>query len=107
MPPLYRIDVGKETYWALDEIHKEQILARASKSARPNITRFKGLGEMDAAVLKKTTLDPRYRSALRITVPPGEVLGTDQTISQLMGKDASARYDIITDGIHEVDELDV
>ncbi|ACY14679.1 DNA gyrase/topoisomerase IV subunit B [Haliangium ochraceum] len=106
-PPLYRIDLGKETFWALDDIHKDQILANARSNAKPNITRFKGLGEMNPSVLKKTTLDPRYRSALRITVPEGEALGTDQTIAQLMGKDASARYDIITDGIHEVDELDV
>ncbi len=107
-PPLYRIDIGKETHWALDDIHKDQIFAEHLRgNAKPNVTRFKGLGEMDAPVLKKTTLDPRYRSALRITIPDAEVLETDQVISQLMGKDASARYDLITAGVHEVDELDV
>ncbi|WP_428266636.1 DNA gyrase/topoisomerase IV subunit B [Haliangium sp.] len=107
-PPLYRIDIGKDTYWALDDIHKEQIMAEHGQGrSKPNVTRFKGLGEMDPPVLKKTTLDPRYRSALRITVPEAEVLETDQVISRLMGKDASARYELITSGVHEVDELDV
>ena len=45
-PPLYRIDVGKETYWARDDLHKEEILAGLKSNARPEITRFKGLGEM-------------------------------------------------------------
>lgn len=107
-PPLYRIDIGKDTYWALDEIHKEEILTDHKKgNARPNITRFKGLGEMSPAMLKKTTLDPRYRSTLRISIPDDELLETDKIISELMGKDASARYRLITEGAHEVDELDV
>ncbi len=107
-PPLYRVDIGKQTYWALDDIHKEQILAEHLKgNAKPNITRFKGLGEMNPKVLKQTTLDPRYRSTLRISVPEDEQLETDRTISELMGKDAGARYRLISDGVHEVDELDV
>ena len=107
-PPLYRIDVGKETYWALDDVHKERILTHQVKgNARPNVTRFKGLGEMNPAVLKQTTLDPRHRNALRITVPEAELLETELIITKLMGKDASARYELITSGVHEVDELDV
>ena len=107
-PPLYRIDIGKQTYWALDDVHKEHILEHFSKgNARPNITRFKGLGEMNPKVLKQTTLDPRYRSALRVSVPEDEALETDRTISELMGKDAGARYRLISEGVHEVDELDV
>jgi DNA gyrase/topoisomerase IV subunit B len=107
-PPLYRIDIGKQTFWALDDIHKEQILAaRAKGNARPNITRFKGLGEMSPEMLKLTTLDPRYRSALRVSVPEDEQLETDQVIAQLMGKDAGARFELITSSVHEVDELDV
>jgi DNA gyrase subunit B/topoisomerase-4 subunit B len=107
-PPLYRVDIGKQTYWALDDLHKEQILREFSKgNARPNITRFKGLGEMSPKVLEQTTLDPRYRSALRVSVPEDELLETDRTISELMGKDAGARYRMITDSAHEADELDV
>lgn len=107
-PPLYRINIGKQTYWALDDIHKEQILSQHAKgNAKPNITRFKGLGEMNPNVLKQTTLDPRYRSALRVTVPADELLETDRTISELMGKDSAARYRLISGSAHEVDELDV
>jgi DNA gyrase subunit B/topoisomerase-4 subunit B len=107
-PPLYRIDIGKETHWALDDIEKEQILAEKVKgNAKPNITRFKGLGEMSPDVLKKTTLDPRLRTALRVAIHEGDELATDQTISDLMGKDAGARFRLISEGAAEVDELDV
>ncbi len=107
-PPLYRIDIGRQTHWALDDIHKEEILTEHKKgNAKPNITRFKGLGEMSPKVLKETTLDPRYRSSLRISIPEDEALETDKVISELMGKDSSARYRLITENVHEVDELDV
>ncbi len=107
-PPLYRIDIGKDTYWALDDGDKERILRDHKKgNAKPNITRFKGLGEMNPVTLRQTTLDPKTRSTLRVTIMSGEELETDQTISELMGKDAGARFRFITDAAHEVDELDV
>ncbi len=107
-PPLYRIDIGKDTYWALDDIHRDRIVEeRAKGNAKPNITRFKGLGEMSPAMLKQTTLDPKKRTALRVGVPGDEELETDRIIGELMGKDAGARFRLITDGVGEVDELDV
>jgi len=107
-PPLYRIDVGKQTFWALDDLHKERLLKEHVKgNAKPNITRFKGLGEMDAPVLKSTTLDPKTRQALRVTVKDGEQLLTDQVISDLMGKDVAARFKLITENAGEIGELDV
>ena len=63
-PPLYRIDVGKETHWALDDAEKDRILAKLPKNQKAEISRFKGLGEMPAEDLKATTLDPRRRRAL-------------------------------------------
>jgi DNA gyrase/topoisomerase IV subunit B len=107
-PPLYRIDLGKQTFWALDDLHKERLLkAHAKGNARPNITRFKGLGEMNPDTLKMTTLDPRSRQALRVTVKDGEQLLTDQVISDLMGKDVAARFKLITENAAEIGDLDV
>jgi len=107
-PPLYRIDIGKTTHWALDDIHKEEILATEKRgNAKPNITRFKGLGEMNPGMLKKTTLNPKTRTALRVAIHEGEELATDLIISELMGKDAGARFRLISDRAHEVDDLDV
>jgi DNA gyrase/topoisomerase IV subunit B len=107
-PPLYRIDIGKQTYWALDDLHKERLLkANVKGNAKPNITRFKGLGEMNPDTLKMTTLDPRTRQALRVTVKDGEQLLTDQVISDLMGKDVAARFKLITENAAEIGDLDV
>ena len=107
-PPLYRIDIGKQTFWALDDSDKDKILATQVKgNAKPNITRFKGLGEMTPEQLKQTTLDPKKRMSLRVCVPQGEELETERVISDLMGKDAGARFQFITERAHEVDELDV
>jgi DNA gyrase subunit B/topoisomerase-4 subunit B len=107
-PPLYRIDIAKNTYWALDDIDKDRILEEKAKgNSRPSITRFKGLGEMSPDILKKTTLDPSVRTALRLTIPDGEKVATDSVISDLLGKDAGARFRMIMDGATDVDELDL
>jgi DNA gyrase/topoisomerase IV subunit B len=106
-PPLYRVDIGKQTHWALDDLHKERILKEAKANAKPVITRFKGLGEMNPATLKMTTLDPKTRRPLRVRVPSDELLATDQIIAELMGKDVAARFKMITENAHEIDDLDV
>ena len=107
-PPLYRIDIGKGTWWALDDGHRDQLIkANAKGNAKPSITRFKGLGEMNPDTLKTTTLDPRSRQPLRVTVKDGDQLRTDQMISDLMGKDVAARFKLITENSHDIGELDV
>jgi DNA gyrase subunit B len=104
-PPLYRIDIGKETFWALDEAQKTQILAAKTGRAKPEITRFKGLGEMMPKVLWETTLNPKTRRLLRVEVT--DALVTDRIINELMGKDASARFRFIMDHAEDASELDV
>ena len=108
-PPLYRIDIGKETHWALDEAQKAQILKTAGKGSNgrstPEITRFKGLGEMMPKVLWETTLNPKTRRLLRVEI--SDQLVTDRVINELMGKDASARFRFIMDRADNVVELDV
>jgi DNA gyrase subunit B/topoisomerase-4 subunit B len=108
-PPLYRIDIGKETFWALDDGQKDAILKQHAKNghgrATPEITRFKGLGEMMPKVLWETTLNPRTRRLLRVEVT--DQIVTDRVINELMGKDASARFRFIMERADEAQELDV
>ncbi|MBI3399986.1 MAG: type IIA DNA topoisomerase subunit B [Acidobacteria bacterium] len=107
-PPLYRIDIGKDTFWALDDAQKEAILKQHSKNGHgrsPEITRFKGLGEMMPKVLWETTLNPRTRRLLRVEIT--DQITTDRVINELMGKDASARFRFIMERADEADELDV
>jgi len=105
-PPLYRIDIGKETFWALDEAQRDAILKQhANGRGTPEITRFKGLGEMMPKVLWETTLNPRTRRLLRVEV--ADQLETDRVINELMGKDPSARFRFIMERAEEAEELDV
>ncbi len=104
-PPLYRIDIGKETFWALDDAQKDQIVRQRTGRATPEITRFKGLGEMMPKVLWETTLNPRTRRLLKVEV--SDQLVTDRVINELMGKDASARFRFIMERAEEAQELDV
>ncbi len=106
MPPLYRIDIGKETHWAADDADKERILKTYIKgNAKAEITRFKGLGEMMPKVLWETTLNPKTRRLLRVEI--SDALATDRVINELMGKDASARFRFIMERAEEAEELDV
>ncbi|TWT82415.1 DNA gyrase subunit B [Planctomycetes bacterium CA13] len=105
VPPLYRIDIGKQTYWANDEEHREQILEEHAGRANPEITRFKGLGEMMPKVLWETTLNPQTRRLLKVEVD--DHLETDRVISDLMGRDASARFRFIMERAEDAEEIDV
>jgi DNA gyrase subunit B/topoisomerase-4 subunit B len=104
-PPLYRIDIGKETHWAADDADKARILQKNAKNARVDITRFKGLGEMMPKVLWETTLNPKTRRLQRVVI--ADALQTDRVISDLMGKDPAARFHFIMERAEEADELDV
>ena len=105
-PPLYRIDIAKETYWALDDAHRDRLLKQHGNGrSNPEITRFKGLGEMMPKVLWETTLNPRTRRLLRVDI--SDQIVTDRVINELMGKDASARFRFIMDRAEDAQELDV
>jgi DNA gyrase subunit B/topoisomerase-4 subunit B len=105
-PPLYRIDIGKETFWALDDPHRARIVKQHGNGrGSPEITRFKGLGEMMPKVLWETTLNPKTRRLLRVEI--ADQIQTDRVINELMGKDASARFRFIMERAEEAKELDV
>jgi DNA gyrase subunit B/topoisomerase-4 subunit B len=105
-PPLYRIDIGKETFWALDDGHRDRLLKQHTNGrGSPEITRFKGLGEMMPKVLWETTLSPKTRRLLRVEI--ADQLVTDRVINELMGKDASARFRFIMERAEDAQELDV
>ena len=105
-PPLYRIDIAKETYWALDDAHRDRLLKQHGNGrSNPEITRFKGLGEMMPKVLWETTLNPRTRRLLRVDI--SDQIVTDRIINELMGKDPSARFRFIMERAEEAIELDV
>ena len=105
-PPLYKVEIGKEVYWALDEAHRDQIIKEKGRAnSKPNIMRFKGLGEMTPDELKMTTLDKKKRIALKVTID--NPLETDKVINELFGKDVAPRFNLIMTEGGKVTELDV
>ncbi len=105
VPPLYRIDLGKETFWAADEAAREEVMEQYTGRAKPEITRFKGLGEMMPKVLWDTTLNPEKRRIQKVEID--DQLETDRIISDLMGRDASARFRFIMDRAEDAEAIDV
>ncbi len=105
VPPLYRIDIGKETFWAADNDHRDRILADADKRSKPEIMRFKGLGEMMPKDLWETTLNPATRKLLQVQID--DQLDTDRVMADLMGRDASARFRFIMERAEDAQEIDV
>jgi DNA gyrase/topoisomerase IV subunit B len=106
-PPLYKVVAGKETFWARDDAHLEQIKARLRTNARPEIGRFKGLGEMNAKELRETTLDPRTRTLLRVDIE--SLIEADRVFTDWLGKDATVRSRKILEkaALAAADDLDV
>jgi topoisomerase-4 subunit B len=87
MPPLYRIDAGKQVYYALDDTEREALLKKIESQnsrTRPVVTRFKGLGEMNPSQLRETTIDPSTRKLVQLTVDAKD--DTDQLMDKLLAK---------------------
>ncbi|KPK12787.1 MAG: DNA topoisomerase IV [Acidithiobacillales bacterium SG8_45] len=87
MPPLYRIDVGKHVFYALDDKERKQVLDRINDEklrGKVNVQRFKGLGEMNPMQLRETTMDPATRRLVQLTVKPGDT--TNRVMDMLLAK---------------------
>ena len=102
MPPLYKIEAGKEVHYAMDEKQKEKILAKLN-GRKFEVGRFKGLGEMNPETLKETTMSPKTRSLMKVQVVDHKATG--DVFERLMGKDPKARFTFIQERA-EYAELD-
>jgi len=107
LPPLYRISHGGKTVYARDDAHREDLMATSFKGKKPEVGRFKGLGEMMPAQLKETTMDPSKRTLARVTLPRDE----DEVaalVETLMGRKPELRFRFIQDNAEfATEDLDV
>jgi topoisomerase-4 subunit B len=96
VPPLYRLSHGGKNFYARDDKHKAEILKKEfHANAKVEVSRFKGLGEMMAAQLKETTMDPGKRTLLRVKVVEAARKETDRSVERLMGNKPEARFEFI------------
>ncbi|MFG5381802.1 DNA topoisomerase IV subunit B [Yoonia sp. R2-816] len=107
-PPLYRLTQGAKRVYVADDAEKEAVLAKGlGGKGKIDVQRFKGLGEMDAKDLKETTMDPKTRKLIRVTVHDEEPGDTADLVERLMGKKPELRFQYIQENARFVEELDV
>jgi topoisomerase IV subunit B len=110
VPPLYRLSHGGKIFYARDDKHRDEILKKEfHANAKVEVSRFKGLGEMMAAQLKETTMDPRKRTLLRVVLLADDQKATEKAVERLMGTKPEARFAFIQERAEFADEksLDV
>jgi len=105
-PPLYRLTAGGKSLYARDDAHRAGIEGGPFKGKKVEVARFKGLGEMNPAQLKETTMDPATRSLLRITLPQEyeERAGVKDLVDRLMGSNPAHRFAFIQENAARLDE---
>ena len=104
-PPLYRLTAGKESAYARDDAHRAELEETRFKGKKVEVGRFKGLGEMNPGQLRETTMDPKTRGLLRITLPPeyeGRAAVKD-LVDRLMGRDPAQRFMFIQNRAGDID----
>lgn len=106
VPPLYRVDIGKTTRWVKDEETLKKLLSKSGKSS-PQVTRFKGLGEMPPEMLRQTTMDPATRVLERVSISEQDADITEETIGALMGRDVEVRYDMLMELLRSHNDVEV
>ncbi|MFL6752030.1 MAG: toprim domain-containing protein, partial [Sphingomicrobium sp.] len=105
-PPLYRLTAGAKTLYARDDAHRAELEATEFKGRNVEVSRFKGLGEMNPNQLKETTMDPATRSMLKVTLPGPyeERQAARDIVERLMGRDPALRFEFIQNSAAAVDE---
>ena len=105
-PPLYRLTAGKESRYARDDEHRAELEATVFKGKKVDVGRFKGLGEMNPAQLRETTMAPESRSRIRITLPPEfeQRAAVRELVDQLMGRNPEHRFNFIQNRAGELDK---
>ncbi len=108
-PPLYRLTSGAKTLYARDDAHRAELEASEFKGKNVDVSRFKGLGEMNPDQLKQTTMDPATRSLLKITLPAQyeDQQPARDIVERLMGRDPAKRFEFIQNSAAAVDEQDI
>lgn len=107
VPPLYKIAHKADVTYARTEKERDDLIATQFKNKKPEVTRFKGLGEMDFKDLKSTTMDPRKRLMLKVEIVEGDKLTLSDTVSALMGSKPEARFRFIQDRAAFAKDLDI
>jgi topoisomerase-4 subunit B len=104
-PPLYRLTAGKESRYARDDGHRAELEATVFKGKKVDVGRFKGLGEMNPAQLRETTMDPETRSLIRITLPAEfeQRAVVKELVDQLMGRNPEHRFNFIQNNAGDMD----
>ncbi len=104
-PPLYRLTSGKESRYAKDDAHRAELEATVFKGKKVEVSRFKGLGEMNPQQLRETTMSPDTRSLIRITLPPEHEQrhAVKELVDQLMGRNPEHRFNFIQNRAGELD----
>jgi topoisomerase IV subunit B len=104
-PPLYRLTAGKESHYARDDAHRAELEATVFKGKKVEVSRFKGLGEMNPQQLRDTTMSPATRCLIRITLPQEheQRFAVKELVDQLMGRDPAQRFNFIQNRAGEVD----
>lgn len=107
-PPLYRLTQGAHRVYVADDAEKERMLAEGlGGRGKIDVQRFKGLGEMDAKDLKETTMNPKTRKLIRVSIDDEDGGETGDLVERLMGKKPELRFEFIQENARFVEELDV
>jgi topoisomerase-4 subunit B len=107
MPPLYKLSHGAKSVYARDDRHRDELIKREfAANAKVEVSRFKGLGEMNAAQLKETTMDPSKRTLLRVEIA-GDKAKTTDAVNALMGSKPELRFRFIQERAAFAKDLDI